>query len=378
MKSTRILLLALIVALLGCGSEDIPEKLEPLVVPITSIELSEANRTLKVGESFTLTAEVKPSNTTEDKMVGWETSDAKIATVSNSGVVTAVSIGEATITAKAGNKTATCKITVAPVEVTGIILSETEKEIQVGDSFTLTVTFEPSDATNKEVAWSSSDESVATVDNGSVIGISVGEAVITVKSESDGITAVCEVSVLPVPVSGISFTDEAISIAEGRTHQLSLVINPENATDKTVSYESLSNDIFSVSSNGLITALKEGIGSVVATSSNGLTAKIDVEVESFITEFVTGMTFGIYNNPGGYITFSGNLTLSNYSVKRAFVESYFIENASGYMVAGNGVGKYIEIGEKLLFPVSISNVYGAVAVFVIKDNDKTYTVKRKL
>lgn len=378
MRSTRILLLALIVALLGCGSEDIPEKLEPKVIPITGIELGEASRTLNVGESFTLTAEVKPSSTTEDKKVGWETSDAKIATVSNSGVVTAVSIGEATITAKAGSKTATCKITVAPVEVAGVMLSETEKEIQVGDNFTLTVTFEPSDATNKAVAWSSSDESVATVDNGSVTGISMGEAAITIRSESGGITAVCEVSVLPVPVSGISFTDEAVSIAEGRTHHLSVIIEPENATDKSVVFASLSPETLTVNSAGVVTGVKAGSGSVSVQSSNGMTATIEVEVLSFITEFVTGMTFGNYSNPGGYITFSGNLTLSNYSARRAFVESYFIENASGYMVAGNGVGKYIEIGEKLSFPVSISNVYGAVANFVIVDNGNTYIVKRKL
>lgn len=77
---------------------------------MTSVTLNQASASLKVNETVTLTATVKPDNAT-DKTVTWSTSDASVATVSN-GVVTAKKIGTATITAKAGDKEATCEITV--------------------------------------------------------------------------------------------------------------------------------------------------------------------------------------------------------------------------------------------------------------------------
>lgn len=375
MRGVINVLLIVLIFLSGCGKDEIAE---PKDILITSVELSETSKMIKVGETYIITAEVKPENTTEIKTVTWESSNIGIATVSSSGLVSAVGVGETVITAKAGSKAATCRVTVSPIEVTGVSLNETSKEVQIGGSFTLTAKIDPANATHQSVVWSSSNESVIKVDNGVVTGLSVGDATITVKSVSGNHSAECKVSVKPIPVSGISFTEERVSFAEGRTHQLSVSVEPENATDKTVSYESLTNDFFTVSSTGLITALKEGAGSIVAKSSNGLTANIDVEVESFVTELVTGMIFGTYSNPGGYITFNGSLTLSNYSIKRAFIESCFIENGDGYLVAGGSVGRYIEIDEKLSFPVSISNVYGATAVFVIVDNGKTYLRKRKL
>ena len=375
MSSVKTVLLIILVSLSGCGKDEVAE---PKDIQMTGVELSESTKTLKIGETYKITADVKPTNTTESKTVSWESSNMDVVTVNSNGLITAVSVGEAMITAKAGSKEATCRVTVVPIEVTGVSLNEISKEIQIGESFTLTTKIDPVNATNQSVVWSSSDESVVKVDSGVVTGLSVGDATITVKSVSGDHSAECKVSVKPIPVSEIFFKEERVSIAEGRMHQLSVSVMPENATNKTVSYESLSTNIFTVSSTGLITALKEGVGSVVAKSSNGLIAKIEVEVESFITEFVTGMTFGTYSNPGGYISFSGNLTLSNYSIKRAFVESYFIENGDGYLVAGGSVGRYIEVGEKLFFPVSISNIYGATANFVITDNSKTYIVKRKL
>ena len=98
---------------------------------------------LTVGGNETLTATVTPSNSTDT--VEWTTSNKNIATVDKDGKVTAVAVGEATITAKAGSKTATCTVTVkaAAVAVTGVSLNETTLSLEVGKNKKLTATITP-------------------------------------------------------------------------------------------------------------------------------------------------------------------------------------------------------------------------------------------
>src|SRR5690606_6261056 len=118
-----------------------------------------------------------------------------------------------------------------------------------GESFTLTATVKPVDATNKSIVWSSSDVSVAKVDNGVVTGISIGEATITATS-NNGNVATCTVEVLPIPVAGVSIIQSVISVVEGKTETVHYTVTPENATNKNVRFESMDNDIFIVSENG--------------------------------------------------------------------------------------------------------------------------------
>ncbi len=160
-------------------------------VPATGVSLNYTSLTLNVNQSFTLTATVSPSNTT-DKTVTWTSSDTSVATVSN-GTVTGKAGGTATITAKAGDKTATCKVTVQ-VPATGVSLNYTSLTLNVNQSFTLTATVSPSNTTDKTVTWTSSDTSVATVSNGTIMARSAGTSVISAKAGN--ITALCTVSVM--------------------------------------------------------------------------------------------------------------------------------------------------------------------------------------
>ena len=134
---------------------------------------------------------MKPDNAT-DKTVTWSTSDASVASVSN-GVVTAKKVGTATITAKAGDKSATCAVTVAATPVTSVTLNRTSATLKVNETVTLTATVKPDDATDKTVTWSTSDANVASVSNGVVTAKKVGTATIT--AEAGGKTAVCTITV---------------------------------------------------------------------------------------------------------------------------------------------------------------------------------------
>ncbi|MDL2221134.1 C10 family peptidase, partial [Parabacteroides sp. OttesenSCG-928-N08] len=133
-------------------------------VAVSSVQLSEINRNIKQGESFTLTATVLPENAT-NKVISWSSSNTTVATVSNEGLVTSAGdTGSATITVTTedGNKSAQCVVTVtaATVVVSSVKLSEINRNIKQGESFTLTATVLPENATNKAVSWSSSNTTV--------------------------------------------------------------------------------------------------------------------------------------------------------------------------------------------------------------------------
>jgi uncharacterized repeat protein (TIGR02543 family) len=139
-----------------------------------------------------------PSNAT-NKAVKWKSDNESVATVTN-GLVTAKAVGNTniTVTTEDGGFTATCTVTVT-VPVTGVTLNKTMLELDVGDTGTLITTVLPSNATNKNVSWSSSNTAVATVSvsglHGTVTAVSAGTAGITVTTEDGGFTATCTVTV---------------------------------------------------------------------------------------------------------------------------------------------------------------------------------------
>ena len=162
-------------------------------VDVSSVTLSKSELTLTEGESETITATVKPDDAT-DKTVSWSSSDPAVATV-DGGKITAVKEGTATITAKAGDKTAACKVTVEKktIAVESVELDKTELELTEGGSATLVATVKPDNATDKTVTWSSSDPEVATVDDGVVTAVKEGTATITASAGDK--TATCAVTV---------------------------------------------------------------------------------------------------------------------------------------------------------------------------------------
>lgn len=167
---------------------------EPVLVE--SIVISETDITLVVGGSLTLTATVSPGDAL-DKTLRWSSSDSSVVTVS-SGRVTAVSEGTAVITVSSvdGGAVATCNVHVTLMEypVNSISLSDTRLTMGVGDDWTLTVTFNPSNATDRTIVWTSSDTDVVTVENGVVRAVGTGTAVITATTSNDR-TATCQITV---------------------------------------------------------------------------------------------------------------------------------------------------------------------------------------
>lgn len=170
-----------------------------VIAPVESITLNRTNITLGEGESVTLKATVIPKDATDDT-VSWYSSDESIATVDQNGTVNAIKQGAATIVAKAGDKQATCALTVIK-KVESIALDQTRLTLLAGETTTLTVTVLPEDATDKTVTWRTYDSSVATVENGIVKAIGVGAT--TIIASVGQFSVSCSVLVLKDSADGV-------------------------------------------------------------------------------------------------------------------------------------------------------------------------------
>ena len=163
-------------------------------VPAKSVKLNYQTLELNRNDSVKLVLSVEPANFTDE--ITWKSSNTDVVTVSADGTVKAAAVGKARIMVYAGNVSAACDVVVKQ-PVTSISLSASSLSLDAGDTKTLTVSIYPTNAVNKEIAWSSSDEKVAVVDqNGKVTAVGKGSAVISAATkDGSNLTKTCNVTV---------------------------------------------------------------------------------------------------------------------------------------------------------------------------------------
>ena len=256
---------------------------------VSGVRLDYSKLSLKTGETAALTATVYPSNAA-NKAVKWISSAPDVASVDQTGKITALKPGITTITVETedGGYTATCNVTVIDssiVSVTGVKLSATVAELTIGNSKQLTAAISPTNATNKGVTWSSSNTNVASVSSsGVVVAKGEGTATITVKTDDGGYTAACTIRVSKpspsvVAVTGVKLSAIGIELPVGGSKRLSATITPSNATNKGVTWSSDNASVAAVNASGLITAKGEGTATVtVRTDDGGYTATCKITV----------------------------------------------------------------------------------------------------
>ena len=263
----------------------------------TGVTLSPTSKELKVNETAQLAASVLPA--TANQSIKFTSSDETVATVSETGLVTARKEGTAVITATAADgseKSASCTIkvgaTAVDVPVTGITLDQPEITIEVlKDAKQLKATVEPANATNKDVVFSSSNTNVAVVSNtGLVTAINNGTATITVTSkENPSIMAKCLVKVgAPVLVTDVTVQPAELNLKTDGTYQLSVSVLPSNADERGVTFESSNTAVATVSASGLITAKGPGTATITVTAKDGSGKKATCTVT--VTQPVKGVT----------------------------------------------------------------------------------------
>ena len=240
---------------------------------VSSVSLNTSSKTVKIGDSFTLTARITPS-TARDKSVTWLSSNPSVAKVDQEGTVNAIAPGNAIIlvTTSDGGYTATCSVEVKPVYVSRITLNKTSITLNEGESDILVVTaISPENATDKTVTWTSSNESVATVNSeGKVTAVSKGSATIrATANDGSGKYASCSITVNRIYVSSIVIDKQSLNLLEGEYYTLSLTITPNNAIDKTVTWSSSDETVATVDNIGKVTAISKGTATISATANDG-------------------------------------------------------------------------------------------------------------
>ena len=331
-----------------------------VTVSATGVTLSQTELSLVKGATATLTATVAPSDAT-NKKVTWSSTNTAVAIVEN-GTVTAVSGGAATITVTTedGNHTATCEVTVT-VPVTGVTLPQTELSLVKGATATLTATVVPSDATNKQVTWSSTNTAVAIVENGTVTAVSGGAATITVTTEDGNHTATCEVTVT-VPVTGVTLSQTELSLAKGATATLTATVLPTDATNKKVRWSS-NNTAVAIVESGTVAALSAGNATITVTTEDGnhtATCSVAVEATSAVEDAVFASVV-VSPNP-----FGEQLCITYGDLRGQYV----LYNAQGVVVASEG----LEDGETRINTASFTAGVYLLRLTAENGATKNYTV----
>lgn len=242
-------------------------------VLVADITVSSDTTTVAPGGTVHMTATVKPDNAT-NRDVKWSVSGN--ATIDEStGLVTvnsnAASGDTITVTATAqdgSNVFGTGTLTVGDVKVTKISITS-GNSVTVNGQLVLTAEVEPSNASNKDITWTSTDSDYVTVSGNIVTGKKEGTATITATAkDGSGVFASYKISVVPVAVESVSLNKSSTSIPAGSSETLIATVNPSTATDKTVTWTSSDVSVATVDSNGKVTAVKEGTAKITATAGD--------------------------------------------------------------------------------------------------------------
>ena len=289
----------------------------------TSIELTASGHILDISsaiKSLQIKPTIYPSTSNYKTGIKWTSSNNDIAVVDENGFVTGISNGDVTITATTENgKTATWNVTVisTPLSI-GLDKENITLDISTNKTYQFKATIYPSTAnTDIGLTWSSSDNSVATVNkDGVVTGVKNGTAVITVVTENQKTTS-ASVTVQTSPVS-ISISPSSATIdlsAENKSVQLKATISPNTTNIKNkITWTSTNNNIATVDSNGLVRGYANGTVTITATTANGKSTKATITVQTSPTTIFldkTNIVFDMSKNRTAQLTVRYNPSTSN-------------------------------------------------------------------
>ena len=260
---------------------------------VQSISLNATQKNLVIGDSFSLTATAMPENATNRNVI-WKLVIGDAIALSADGVIKAKKVGEALVRTEAADGSgvsAECKVVVKPRLVQAISLNATQKHLVVGDSFTLTATLSPENATNRNVIWKLvSGHAISLSNTGVIQAKKVGEALVRAEAaDGSGITAECKVVVKPRMVQSISLNATQKELIIGDSFTLTATLSPENATNHNVIWKLVSGNAISLSNIGVIQAKKVGEALVRAEAADGsgITAECKVVVKPRLVQAIS-------------------------------------------------------------------------------------------
>lgn len=349
-----------------------------VTVLVEAVSLNKSELTLNLGQSETLIASVKPDDASE-KTVTWTSTISSVASVDSNGTITAKATGKSIIKAKVGDKEASCLVTVV-IPVESITLSQTSLTLGEGESFYVSAKVTPKNASDKTVTWSSSDERVATVDpDGTIKAIQEGTA--NILAQAGDQQATCIITVIK-KVTSITLDKETLTLPAGSTSTLTATVLPENATDKTVTWESLDPEVATVD-NGVVKGIGAGITNILATSGDIIAVcTVYVTADSADAVFAFGdrgdsETIGDVIQPGSELEFGvTNLCSGTIHV----VSLQLIDGKTGASDYVKSIDSDVDSGASASWTVLIETpgIYSPTARFVYTYKGGTYTCETNL
>ncbi len=249
-------------------------------IPITGVSLDKTELEMFEGKEYALTVSSVPENASNQN-VTWVSDNEAVATVDENGIITAHTMGEATITCTSEEKStlqAQCSVTVKK-PVNGVMMDIDEAELYKGDTLQLSATILPADATDPSVKWQSDNEEVATVSaDGTVLAVGYGTARITCTATDQSLySATCEVTVYE-KISTITIT-ESCNVGVGQNVQLTAIANIELERTKGVEWQSSDTNIATVDSAGTVQGIKGGNVIIYCIAKDDETIKAQCEVQ---------------------------------------------------------------------------------------------------
>jgi uncharacterized protein YjdB len=239
---------------------------------VASVAVSPNPVPLNVGDTQQLTVTAKDANGTliTGRTVNWTTANAMVATVSSNGVVTATGPGSTSITGTVDGVSGSTRVDVTLIPVANVVVTPNALNLPVGQQSQLTAVLTDvagGTLTGRLIAWTSSDNNIATVANGLVTAVKKGKATIT--AESEGIKGTATVTVGPAPVKNVSVNPGSKTLVAGTTTQLTATVTDVNdvtVSNPSVTWNTSDAQVAGVNANGVVTTLKAGTATITATS----------------------------------------------------------------------------------------------------------------
>jgi uncharacterized protein YjdB len=242
-------------------------------VPVATVAVSPDAATLQVGQTRQLSAVLRDAANAvlTGRAVSWRSSNDAIATVSAEGVVTAVTQGQARITATSEGAEGVSDVTVLPVPVASVRISPETATLSIGQTRQYAATTHDAAGNllpGRTITWSTSNSARAAVSQQGVV-TAIAEGAVTITATSEGKAADAQLTVTPIPVASVVVSPNAETLAPGQTRQLSATTRDSGGntlTGRAVTWASSNIGVATVSQQGLVTAVGEGAATITATS----------------------------------------------------------------------------------------------------------------
>lgn len=342
-----------------------------VVQPITKVTITADSKVVSAGSTLQLNAKIDPANAGL-QAVKWSCSPETVATIDEYGTLTGLKKGTVNVKATAADgsgKSATLQLTVqqGPESVS---VKETNAVINVGEQKRFTATVMPANANNKNVTWSSSDESVCTVNkNGMAKAVAIGECMLYCACDADPNVYTTVNVTIQQPVKQIVFDESTVNIYVGESAYVTWTVKPETATNPIVTLKSQNEKIATVDQSGMVTGVKRGTTKIVATATDG-TKKVGSTTVKIIQP-VEGVYFrqDVYHVP-----YQGNLSLHSWTEPKDadiqamtwYTDDTYIATVSSSHTKSNSVSLYGQhLGQTTLHCVTDDGGYTADAIAIV-------------